>query len=186
MISEANFPTVPSVVARPTFRDSRGSSFRVGWSRADHVAHHDTYALVVSNAISGTVRGLHYSSEGTHERKEVSVVSGSIFDLCIDLRALERGTLRVYHRTSKAEDDETLLIPSHFAHGYQTLEPGTTLIYRISGDYDVAAQQGMSPLSIPISNMWPKEIAIVSERDRNLPVLRSTNARETLDFRALV
>ncbi len=67
----------------------------------------------------GVFRGLHFQAAPHAQTKLITVLSGRITDICLDLR---RGsTLGVTHEFYLEPFDQ-LLVPPHFAHGFYTHE----------------------------------------------------------------
>ena len=70
-----------------------------------------------------------------------------------------------------AEDYWMIYIPKGFAHGYQTLEDDTQVDYEITPAYVPSAATGIRFDDAILQISWPIEEKIVSQRDRNLPLL---------------
>jgi dTDP-4-dehydrorhamnose 3,5-epimerase len=90
-----------------------------------------------------TFRGFHYQEEPFGENKYISVISGKILDLAINLKSEESGYLDIYDFQLSDEDDASIIIPKGFAHGYLTLEPNTSVIYATSNFYSPSHERGI-------------------------------------------
>lgn len=156
-------PTLISVERH--FEDNRGFFTRL----FDSDEHLSTVQINVAlSHLRGTLRGLHYLGGSHGETKSIRVLSGSIFDVAVDLRPKSptRGKCFVFELSSP---DVELFIPAFFAHGYQTLEPNTFISYRVDAYYNAELERGVNPLSRDLNIQWPLEIAAISDRDRLLP-----------------
>ncbi len=88
-----------------------------------------------SSRALGTVRGLHFQVPPFAQTKLVRVLSGRILDVVVDLRR----SSPTYGKHLAIELNEALadqlLIPTGFAHGFCTLEPGTVVFYKVDNVY---------------------------------------------------
>ena len=123
---------------------------------------------ISTNILRGTIRGLHYQVEPFLEAKLISCIKGSVMDVLLDMRPTSEtyGKYASYHLTPGSG---SLLVPPLVAHGFQSLEDETTLLYLHSNDYSPDYSQGVNPLDPDIGISWPLPISSISESDRNLP-----------------
>lgn len=127
---------------------------------------------IAQNKVEGTIRGLHYQSEPHGEDKLIKCISGSVFDVIVDMRK-NSDTYRNWFSINLSSDNNKILyVPKGFAHGYQTLSDDARLIYFISAEHVNSAAKGIR-WNDPVLNInWPiKPITIISERDNELPYL---------------
>lgn len=124
------------------------------------------------NRRRGTVRGLHYQARPYAETKLVCCVSGSILDAVVDLRRASPTFGRAQWFPLAADRANMVYIPEGCAHGYQTLQDDTTLLYVISAPYNAASARGVRWDDPMLGIPWPERKAVfLSERDRSLPLL---------------
>ena len=113
----------------------------------------------------GTVRGLHYQRPPAAEAKLVSCLRGAVWDVVVDLRAQSPTFLQWHAQELSADNHTALLIPPGCAHGFQTLQDNTELLYLHSApycpDYEAAVHVSEPRLAIA----WPLPIANLSARD---------------------
>lgn len=82
----------------------------------------------------GALRGLHYQTVNS-QAKLIHVISGTLFDVALDLRE-NSPTFGKYHtELLKAEDRKIVFIPEGFAHGFIALTDNTIFSYQCSGKY---------------------------------------------------
>ena len=98
------------------------------------------------SATAGTLRGLHFQYPPQAEAKFVQCLSGSVFDVAVDLRAGSPSFLRWYGTELSAENAAGLLIPEGFAHGFQCLAQNSELLYLHTAAYAPAAEGGLDAL----------------------------------------
>lgn len=131
----------------------------------------EAYISVSQSKFEHTVRGMHYQMAPYSEAKLLSVIRGSIFDVVIDLGERENGKIKILTFELSADRPETLFIPRGFAHGYQTLEEDTQILYALDSKYDSNSCAGYSPLSNGIKELWPFKPTIIKEEDLKWPML---------------
>lgn len=176
----------PLLLAPVIHGDDRG--FFVETFRHDDVARLGLGARVEfvqdnhSRSRHGVVRGMHYQV-GSGIAKLVRCARGAILDVVVDLR---RGSPHFGHWESFRLDDEShaqLLVPVGFAHGFCVLSEIADVIYRQTGYYDAALEQGVAHDDPAIGIAWPVAPAqrIVSDRDAHAPAL--SEVADTLPFR---
>ncbi|HSR88117.1 MAG TPA: dTDP-4-dehydrorhamnose 3,5-epimerase, partial [Pontiella sp.] len=71
-----------------------------------------------------------------------------------------------------AQDNHRMLfVPANFAHGFITLEPDSQVYYMVGGFYDPECERGLRYDDPALGIEWPIEPAVISEKDRNWPLL---------------
>jgi dTDP-4-dehydrorhamnose 3,5-epimerase len=136
-----------------------------------------TAAFVQDNhslsAHAGVVRGLHCQIAPSVQGKLVRVVKGAVWDIVVDIR---HGS-PTYGRHAAAElsaaNWRQLWVPGGFLHGFCTLEPDTEVIYKVTADYDPAAERGVIWNDPVLALPWPVSTgeAVLSGKDAALPAL---------------
>ncbi|UHS63920.1 dTDP-4-dehydrorhamnose 3,5-epimerase family protein [Agrobacterium vaccinii] len=118
-----------------------------------------------------TIRGMHFQRAPHDEAKFVSCLQGKIFDVAIDLRPASPTYLKWHGEILSKENARSLLIPSGFAHGFQTLTENCELIYLHDKPHAPNAEAGIHPLDPAISVSWPLPVTQMSVRDRTFELL---------------
>ena len=118
------------------------------------------------NSKAGTLRGMHWQIGDYAEEKLVRVTRGAVFDVIVDIRP-ESKTFRKWFGVELSEHNRRqLYIPAGFAHGFQTLEPNTEVLYEMTSRYNLEASRGFAWNDPAINIEWPKtENRIVGIRD---------------------
>lgn len=119
----------------------------------------------------GSVRGLHFQHPPHEEEKFVSCVQGSVFDVAVDLRHDSPTFLQWHGQVLSAHNGISLLIPSGFAHGFQTLEDNCELIYLHSKAYSPAAEDALNVADPTLGIRWPLPLGSMSARDAAHPFI---------------
>ena len=117
----------------------------------------------------GALRGLHYQTVEP-QAKLIHVVSGTLFDVALDLRE-NSATYGKYHtELMKAGENKVLFIPEGFAHGFISLTDNTVFSYQCSGKYVPEACGGIiwndPDLNIPYPlKEYGIDKVIITEKD---------------------
>ncbi|MFC0388373.1 dTDP-4-dehydrorhamnose 3,5-epimerase [Muricoccus vinaceus] len=122
----------------------------------------------------GTLRGMHFQLAPRAQAKLVRVLRGAILDVAVDIRPGSPGFGRHVACRLDAEGAEQLYVPTGFAHGFVTLEPGTEVAYKVSDYYAPELDRGLAWDDPDLALPWPvlPEGPILSEKDRRHPRLR--------------
>jgi dTDP-4-dehydrorhamnose 3,5-epimerase len=119
----------------------------------------------------GTVRGLHFQHPPHAEYKLVSCLRGCVWDVAVDLRPGSPTFLQWHAEYLDADQGAALLIPAGFAHGFQAISDNAELLYCHSQAFAPHAQGGLHPTDPRLSIRWPLDIANLSDRDAQAPLL---------------
>jgi dTDP-4-dehydrorhamnose 3,5-epimerase len=123
------------------------------------------------NEKKGTFRGLHYQEPPANETKLVRCISGSIFDIILDIRKDSTTFLEWFAIELSEQNMRMLLIPQGFAHGFLTLEEHSRLIYFHSGFYKPGLDKGIF-YNDPVLNIrLPFDPVIISQKDKEHPLI---------------
>jgi dTDP-4-dehydrorhamnose 3,5-epimerase len=119
----------------------------------------------------GAVRGMHFQHPPHAEMKMVRCLRGRVWDVAVDLRA-QSPTFLEWHAQELTEDDaQMFVIPEGFAHGFQTLEPDSELLYLHTAFYHPPAEGGIRYDDPRLGIEWPLTPRDVSPRDLSHPLL---------------
>ena len=101
-----------------------------------------------------TLRGLHYQVEQS-QGKLVRVISGSVFDVTVDLRKSSPTFGKWFGVKLSGENKKQLWIPPGFAHGFLVLSETAEFLYKTT-DYWHAASERCIVWNDPHLNIqWP-------------------------------
>lgn len=171
-------PLLAEIEGTPV-RDARGSFLRLFGSN-EHGSHwRDRKIAQVNHASTtdrGTVRGMHFQLPPASEAKVVRCIRGRVFDVGVDLRPDSPTFLEWFGIELSPERANGLFIPEGCAHGYQSLEPGSELVYVHSAVYDPQHESGVLWNDPLISIAWPLPVSTLSPRDGRHELLRTKPA----------
>jgi len=161
--------------------DERGFFVRV-WCEEEFAAHGldatIAQASLSYNQCRGTLRGLHYRVAPHAESKIVRCIRGAIYDVVVDLRPGSASYCQWFSVELTSDNRKSIYIPEGCAHGFQTLEDDTEVLYLMSKRYAPKAERGLRWDDRAIGITWPDvKTRIMSERDRNWPLLQRSTAR---------
>jgi len=155
-------------------QDDRGRFMRA-WCSKEFVEHGIKFVPLQANmglsVRKGTVRGMHFQEAPALEAKLVRCTRGAMFDVLLDLRPESPSYGKWYGAELSAENGRMLYVPEQCAHGYQTLEEGTEMYYMTSALYTPSAARGVRFDDPAFSIQWPLAASVVSEQDRNWPLV---------------
>ena len=183
-----SIPEVKSI-ATPRYADARGFISETFNRRDLAAAGIDFDGMQDNHSVSlrkGTVRGLHFQAPPFAQAKLVRVSRGSIFDVAVDLRRGSPAYGRHVSLVLNAGNGGQLFVPKGFAHGFCTLEPDTEVLYKVDNYYSKQHEGGIRWDDPTLAIPWPVSSgeAVVSERDRALPLLKDIAAIFALEDRA--
>jgi dTDP-4-dehydrorhamnose 3,5-epimerase len=135
----------------------------------------------VSMSKRGTLRGLHFQRPPRGQGKLVTVLSGRVWDVAVDLRPDSSTFGRWYGLELSSADRSSIWIPEGFAHGFLSLEEGTELLYACTAEYEPALEAGVRWNDPDLGIEWPEPPIHVSARDAALPLLRELREGEPSD-----
>jgi len=115
----------------------------------------------------GTIRGMHFQLPPYQETKLVRCITGSMYDVIIDLRESSPTYLQWYGIELSAQNRLMIYIPEGFAHGFQTLTDDVEFLYHHTQFYQPGYESGILYNESKIKIQWPLPVAEISERDLN-------------------
>lgn len=123
------------------------------------------------NALKGTLRGLHYQVPPASEVKLVRCTAGSLVDVIVDCRPDSPTYLQHVTVELSARNRRALYIPHMCAHGFQTLEDDTEVLYQMSAFYSPGSAAGLRYDDPKLAIAWPLPVSCISEKDQSWPML---------------
>ncbi|MCB9362864.1 dTDP-4-dehydrorhamnose 3,5-epimerase [Candidatus Woesearchaeota archaeon] len=166
---------IPDVVLiKPrVFPDNRGY-FLESYKYSDFSSNGINLHLIQHNhskSEKGVLRGLHYQKEPKGQGKLIRIVSGSVYDVAVDIRVGSPTYGKWVAEVLDAVNMHMLWIPPGFAHGFLVLENNTNVLYATSNEYSPDHERGIIYNDPSIGVSWPKSNVYLSEKDSELPLL---------------
>lgn len=178
-----NTPIAGLIEIEPTvFGDSRGF-FMESYSRRDFEEVGISEEFVQDNhskSRRGVLRGMHFQTKNP-QGKLIRVVSGSVYDVAIDLRIESPTFGHSYGVMLSAENKKQFYVPPRFAHGFLTLEDDTEFLYKCTDYYAPQYDAGVSWRGVDWMlerfGIVEREL-ILSDKDKCQPLIESIKWEE--------
>lgn len=161
------------------YTDERGSFMEL-FRQQDFTARCGEMNFVqdnLSRSCQGTLRGLHYQIVRP-QGKLVQVISGTIFDVAVDLRRNSPTCGQWVGQHLDADTPMSLWIPPGFAHGFYVLSEMATVLYKCTDYYSPEYERTLHWADPELAIVWPlmENIPLIlSDKDRQAPFINSPN-----------
>ncbi len=173
-VIETNIPGI--LIFEPVvFGDSRGYFFES--FRDDVFMQHVGPVEFVQNNQSkssyGVLRGLHFQKPPFTQAKLVRCILGEVLDVAVDIR-VGSPTFGQHVAVKLNEKNQyQLWIPRGFAHGFAVLSETAVFSYKCDQYYAPQYEGGIYFNDPALNICWliPESKLILSEKDKNLPIL---------------
>ena len=156
------------IIELEKFEDERGIFTRV-WDKKimqDQGLKSDLVQMSFSfSKKKGTLRGMHFQKEPFREVKIVKCIQGKIFDVIIDLRVESKTYKKWIGVDLSADIQKMIYVPEGFAHGFQTLEENTHVLYQMSNWFSPEHEKGIRWDDKDFNIRWPITDLIISKKD---------------------
>lgn len=162
--------------ARGGFMETyRKENFVAGGINASFVQDNQSYS------VQGVLRGLHFQIEHP-QAKLVRVISGTVFDVAVDLREGSQTWGQWEGVVLSAENRRQFFIPRGFAHGFLVLSDTAEFCYKCDDIYHPGDEGGIMWNDPELGIEWPAFLGektldpakvILSDKDKIHPALSS-------------
>ena len=155
--------------------DNRGFFSRMFCSNEFNEKGINTNWVQINNSytrVAGTVRGLHLQKAPMQEAKLIRCIRGSVWDVIVDMREESTSFCKWVAVELNEKNRSMIYVPPGFAHGFQTLEPDTELVYFHSNFYSPENEVGIPHDDPVLSIPWRLPVLELSTRDANFPKLK--------------
>ena len=126
------------------------------------------------NYKKGAIRGLHYQKPPFAETKMPRCIRGKILDIFVDVRENSKTFLQWDSVILSEENQKMLFLPEGFAHGIQSLEDNSQILY-LSTEYFYSEHEEALNIKDPRLNIkLPIPVTDISEKDSNHSFIDST------------
>ena len=95
-----------------------------------------------SRSSKGVLRGLHFQTKHP-QGKLVRVISGSVYDVAVDLRKNSATFGKYYGVILDSEKQNMFYIPEGFAHGFYVISESAIFTYKCTDFYDPSGEGGI-------------------------------------------
>ena len=121
----------------------------------------DYFSLSKKNVL----RGIHLQVNKP-QGKLITVLSGSIFDVCVDCRPDSKTFGEHFSIELSEKNNTSLYIPEGFAHGFCSLTHLTILHYKCTDYRDKKSETGILWNDKDLKIKWPKKRFLISSKDK--------------------
>ncbi|MBL7932775.1 MAG: dTDP-4-dehydrorhamnose 3,5-epimerase [Bacteroidia bacterium] len=165
-IIESNLKGV-FVIKPRVFEDARGYFFESYSQKLFKEAGLDLNFVQDNQSLSqrGVLRGLHFQNNPHAQGKLVRVITGSVFDVAVDIRKSSPNYGKWFGQELNAQNKWMMYIPEGFAHGFATLEDNTIFSYKCTNFYNKAAEDCLLWNDPDIGIDWKIKDPLLSEKD---------------------
>jgi dTDP-4-dehydrorhamnose 3,5-epimerase len=160
--------------------DSRGLLFEwlTDTGFAEFAGHRlDVRQANCSVSKAGVLRGLHFAQVPPSQAKYVTCLSGSVFDVVVDVRVGSPTFGQWDSVLLDGRDHRTIYISEGLAHGFLALEDNSTVMYLCSSEYNPHREHTIAPTDPALAIDWPSGHEwVLSDRDAAAPTLDEVRA----------
>lgn len=167
----------PLVLKPNLFKDKRGF-FYESWNKKsfNEILGFDLDFVQdnISKSSKSVLRGLHYQLNPAAQAKLITVISGAIFDVIVDLRR-NSPTFKSWAGVRLNEENRnSLWIPEGFAHGFLSMKDNTIIQYKVTKFWNNSLDRSLNWNDRNIKVEWPfREIDVkapnLSQKDHDAP-----------------
>lgn len=154
------------IIEPVVYSDARGFLLET-WNQARYAAAGIPDSMVqdnLSRSAQGVLRGLHFQSPSA-QAKLVTVISGEIFDVAVDIRRGSPTFAKWFGIRLASANQRQVYIPQGFAHGYCVLSESAIVSYKCSEAYRPEAEMAIVWNDPRLAIDWPITGPTVSPRD---------------------
>jgi dTDP-4-dehydrorhamnose 3,5-epimerase len=119
---------------------------------------------------AGVLRGLHFAQLPPSQAKYVTCLSGSVFDVVVDIRIGSPTFGRWDSVLLDDRDRRSVYISEGLAHGFLALQDNSTVMYLCSAEYNPDREHTICATDPALAVDWPTidgHPVLMSERDRD-------------------
>ena len=165
------------LISPTIFSDSRGKfhrSFCKNEFKENGLDYSFEQGNISQNPQKGTLRGFHYQIKPYQESKTISCITGSIFDVVIDLRRDSSTFLKSVSVQISCRNKESIFIPKGCANAWLTLESNTFIHYYMGSSYKPGFDKGIKFNDKFFNIKWPFYPKLISDKDLKFPDFKPT------------
>jgi dTDP-4-dehydrorhamnose 3,5-epimerase len=165
-VIESAFDVVKHIAIRP-FEDDRGvfNKFLMTSDFEEHGLMADFRESYYTTSRKGVVRGMHFQIPPCEHAKLITIISGEILDVVLDLRRKSGTFGQAASFFLSVDKPSSVYIPAGFAHGFAALSD-CTVLYNVTSEHSLSCDAGVRWNSFGFE--WPFDNPLLSDRDQRL------------------
>ncbi|MDT5088572.1 MAG: dTDP-4-dehydrorhamnose 3,5-epimerase [Mycobacterium sp.] len=134
-----------------------------------------------SVSAAGVLRGLHFAELPPSQAKYVTCLSGSVFDVVVDIRVGSPTFGRWDAVVLDGHTHKSVYISESLAHGFVALQDNSTVMYLCSAEYNPQREHTIAATDPALAIDWPSgHELVISDRDAAAPTLDEARAAGVL------
>ena len=146
-----------------TYSDKRGSLKEI-FTKEKINKRFDLH--IISQSKKNVIRGLHFQIKKP-QAKFITVISGKIFDVVVDLRKKSKTFGKKFEIILDSKNNECLYIPEGFAHGFLALTDEAEFLYKTTDFYNKESERSIHWKKNDFNIKWPSlESIFLSKKDQ--------------------
>ena len=150
------------IIKTKTFYDKRGFFREVFKSK---LFKKNFVFDVMSSSKKNVIRGLHIQTKKP-QAKVITVVSGKIMDVAVDLRKNSKTFGKYYSLIISEKSEYSFYIPEGFAHGFLCLSDECIVYYKCSEFRHKESETTLNWNDKEVKIKWPIKKPILSKKDK--------------------
>lgn len=150
--------------------DSRGFFARIQCKNEFEDVNLDSRIVQINNSYNkykGTLRGIHYQLSPKAETKIIRCITGSIWDVILDLRKDSPTFGNSYGAILSGQNRRMMYVPKGFGHAFITMEKNTEIIYFATEFYSPENERIIRWDDSRFKIDWPVQPIVISDKDKN-------------------
>ena len=116
-----------------------------------------------------TLRGFHYQVDPSQEAKILTCVTGSLYNLVVDLRKKSATYKQWIALNLSAKSGESLHVPAGCGNAFLTMSDHTIVHYYMSDVFSPDSYRGIRFDDPSFGFVWPHSPAVISVKDASFP-----------------
>ena len=120
----------------------------------------------ISYSKRNVLRGLHFQKKPYSQSKIISVIKGKILDVIVDIRVDSPTFSKWVSYVLDDKANETIYIPSGFAHGFLALEDECVVSYKVDAKYNPENERSIIWNDKTLNINWTTINPLLSKKDR--------------------
>ena len=154
------------------YKDERGI-FRRSFCQKEMERHEIQFDVkqgnISENFNKHTLRGFHFQIAPTNESKILSCITGSLYNVVIDLRITSNTYLQSVVLEISSKERESIHVPAGCANAFLTMSDQTVVNYYMGDFFNPDTYRGFRYNDPAFKVEWPYEPKFISDRDLNFP-----------------
>ncbi len=126
----------------------------------------------ISFSNKGVLRGIHYSVAIQGQAKWVTCITGSIWDVVVDIRPKSPTFRKWIGVELVGGSGDAVLISGGLGHGFISLQDESTVAYLLTSKYSPTEEFEISPFDPELGISWPNTQFFLSDKDLSAPTLQ--------------